>query len=254
MKCQTFDWSRITYPCFVQPKLNGVYCELKDGILASKTDKLFPAIAACNIFKPRFKDILVGELYVHGWSLQKILSAVTPDKPNDLSWKMEFHVYDIKNKDHQHTRMNLLHRDYTDTSFFKIVETRVVDSPAELNLLYKEFLADKYEGIIVRAYSGEWTDDRTWDIMKRKPFIDKEFLCIGVTEGVGKRKGHVGKFLFTTDKGIKFSCGGGQISYASLRWYLEKPPINKWITLRYQHTSDGGKPLCPQFIAVRNYE
>lgn len=253
MKCQTFDWSRITYPCFVQPKLNGVYCELVDGVLTSKTDKLFPAIAACTI-TPKYNDILVGELYVHGWSLQKILSAVTPDKPNDLSWKMDFHVYDIKDSRTQKERLLTLRSSYTETLFIQLVETRIATSPGEVNALYKEFLFEGYEGIIVRAYNGLWTEDKTYDIMKRKPFIDKEFLCIGVTEGEGKRKGHVGKFLFTTDKGIKFSCGGGQLSYESLRFYLANPPLNKMVTLRYQHTSDGGKPLCPQLIAVRDYE
>jgi ATP-dependent DNA ligase len=236
----------VTWPWFIQPKLNGVYAEIgTDGLFRSKTGKYFPAVQ--KIFKtiPREDLIYCGEFYVHGWSLQTILSAVTPEEPNTATELIEYHTYDcqvvsIPNAP-QYQRLDMLDK------YARKVETYSITSHREGTNHYHEFLSQGFEGAVYRPYGyGE--------LLKRKPFKDAEFLCAGVVEGVGKRLGHVGKFILSLPDGRMFHCGGGRVSYDRLKVLLTVPPIGKMITVRYQHTSDGGIPLCSQFIAVRDYD
>ena len=235
----------ILYPCFIQPKLNGVSCTLgADGLLRSRTGKYFPAVQPLYWPVPEYP--LIGELYIHGWPLQKIISAVTSNEPNELSKKVEFHVYDIDRTYMQDRRMQLLATLNPPGNNVIIVPTILARDSRTADALYIDYLSRGYEGVVYRGWlAGMW---------KRKPYKDAEFECVGVIEGKGKRAGHVGKFVLKLPDGRVFNCGGGRVSYAFLKHYFEQPPIGRLITVRYNSTSTAGIPLCAQFISVRDYE
>jgi len=239
-----YDPLKITFPCFIQPKLNGVYAELEPGgIFVSRTGKFFPAVQEAQPGITNSTDYsLKGEFYVHGWPLQKIISAVMPKKPNELSSQIPYYVYDTSSEDlPQYIRFQQI------PANFPKVTTVLIRNHSEGDYYYRQFLSQGYEGAVYRPYTfGE--------LLKRKPFKDAEFLCTGVVEGIGKRRGHVGKFQLKTPEGKSFNCGGGRVSYKELAKLLVDPPIGKMITVRYQHTSEDGIPQCAQFIAVRDYE
>ena len=240
----------IQYPLYVQPKLNGVYCELNTGgILTSRTGKVFPAVQKAFDWPKPFTT-LKGELYCHGRSLQEILSGVTPDEPNEMTKSLEFVVFDceLPSPFEHHV---VLSWDYVrklgdSCQQIKHVWTAVCSSHSSLLEQYQLALDRGYEGIVIRdSFGGVW---------KKKPAQDAEFLCIGVIEGKGKRQGHVGKFCCVTADGKRFNCGGGRVSYSDLASMFTKPPVGKMLTLRYYSTSDDGIPLCAQFISVRDYD
>lgn len=231
-----------SWPWFIQPKLNGVYAELgTDGLFRSKTGKFFPAVQQV-MAPPSPKDYIdLGEFYVHGWSLQQIISAITPDKPNELTRQIRYETYGRRFPAVDFDNYIIF------TSTPLSVATYQIHSQAEGNMYYQQFIHQGYEGAVYKPYNrGE--------PLKRKPFKDSEYACVGVTEGVGKRTGHVGKFILRTSDGRTFGCGGGRVSYDVLRELFANPPVGKYLTIRYQHLSDDGIPLCPQFISVRCYE
>ena len=246
---KTYNPLKISYPCYCQPKLNGVFAELSpDGWIRSKTGKYFPAVQHLfNEVKPCF--ILQGELYVHGWPLQDILSAVSPDVPNALSNQIQFWVYDINVEEPQFRRRALLVNHVIDELHINLTPTNRIENTAEGNDCFAAYLDHGYEGMIYRdwnAYPGE-------GVTKRKPFFDEEFLCIDVIEGKGKRKGHVGRFVLKSlTTGVVFNCGGGQVSYNDLANYWINPPLNKLLTVRYSYKSKDGIPQAAQFIRVRD--
>ena len=240
----------IQYPLYVQPKLNGVYCELNtDGILTSRTGKVFPAVQKAFEW-PKPITTLKGELYCHGKSLQEILSGVTPDEPNKMTRKLEFAVFDCEDSESFELRLmrafriiNLFSPNITHIS---TIHWEECNSHSELLEQYQLALDRGYEGIVIRdSFGGVW---------KKKPAKDSEFLCTGVIEGKGKRAGHVGKFCCVTADGKRFNCGGGRVSYSDLASMFTKPPVGKMLTPRYYSTSDDGIPLCAQFISVRDYD
>ena len=109
---QTYDPLSITFPCYAQPKLNGVNCTLRtDGILVSRTGKYFPAVQkAFNWPRPQME--LYGELYRHEWSLQKILGAVTPDEPTEDTRQLHFDIFDVSLPDDFETKMRIKRVDW----------------------------------------------------------------------------------------------------------------------------------------------
>lgn len=250
---KTYDPRKIDYPCFIQPKLEGISATIApDGWVRSRTGKYFPAIQ--HLFKGlRPTHTLCGELYVHGWALQDIMSAVTPDVPNALSDKIQFWCYDIDINEPQWNRFNILFNklgdDVNEHRCIYFNHTIRADRSSEADIAFEFFIKMNYEGIIYRSYQsfpGE-------GIYKRKPYYDAEYLCIDVIEGEGKRKGHVGKFVLKDPvTGVVFNCGGGQLSYKDLAQYLIDPPLNQLITIRYHRKSKDGIPQAAQFIRVRN--
>jgi hypothetical protein len=233
----------ITYPCWIQPKLNGINCTLGiDGMLRSRTEQYFPAV---QFDWPHPRYPLLGELYVHGWSLQDIVSGVTPDKPNEKSAAIGLHIFDAV----------MPGVDFVDRSrwiaaeSFRWAGTRLTAVPTHEVRSNKE-CADKYYYWLCAGYEGMVyiTAEGTF---KRKPYLDEEYICVGVTEGKGKRAGHVGKFILRLPDGGTFNCGGGQVNYETLRYLYLNPPVEKKITVRYHSKSDSGVPLCAQFISVR---
>ena len=182
--------------------------------------------------------------------MQEILSGVTPDEPNKTTQLLEFRAFYVETVLKPAMMEYYLRKEVEKLNKFQpaiqCAPTFICHSHTELMAAYHRILTEGYEGIVIRgSFGGVW---------KMKPFKDKEFLCTGVTEGKGKRLGHVGKFHFKTEDGKPFNCGGGRISYAELRAYFLNPPTGKMCTLRYHSTSDAGIPLCAQFIGVRNYD
>lgn len=85
----------IVYPAFVQPKLDGVRClvtfdEKGDPVFNSRGNKTYPLKGGIVSQMKRLReetgvDIFDGEVYLHGLSLQKILSLVK-------KWRTEYDV------------------------------------------------------------------------------------------------------------------------------------------------------------------
>lgn len=243
---KTYSPIDTTFPCYVQPKLNGVNCTLgTDGLLRSRTGKYFPAVQkAFDWPKPPLE--LYGELYHYGWSLQRIIAAVTPDEPTEDTHELALVCFDSAEQGNFPERLEATERWLPRHSAIEFLMTIRCDSVGEIDYVYESVLCQLYEGIVIRdLFGGVW---------KRKPYKDSEYLCVGVIEGKGKRAGHVGKFVLQLPDGRTFNSGGGQVSYPMLRHLFEQPPIGKMITVRYYSVSEDNIPLCAQFISVRDYE
>ena len=96
---------KIVYPAFIQPKLNGV-CNLAETCIQSpalpdviqhhsRGGHLFETLEHLDkwILAMEMKHPVHGELYVHGWSLQKIGSYTKKIKPDQHL--LEYWLYDI---------------------------------------------------------------------------------------------------------------------------------------------------------------
>lgn len=182
----------LTYPLYVQPKLDGVrclaYCNGKDAgvenlILYTRTHKIFPD-------KQYLKEILYkylndkylgesmyldGELYIHGARLQDISGKsrnVDSDNPDDI---LQYHIYDsfypsqLDNSFHnRHQELKSLYdsidnklikyksinKPINPKDIIKLNPTIIVNTLAEGKKLYEDYIADDYEGLIFRNYSA----------------------------------------------------------------------------------------------------
>jgi len=252
----------IEYPCYVQPKLNGVRCLAKkdseDHITFTsrqgKEFENFPTIAEGLIGLMKVGEIFDGELYHHDWNFQQIVSAVKNTANPDRNY-LYLEVYDIVNDSPFRDRNELIANRFNSLIDCVVpVYTTICEDEEEVYTWHNKFVGADYEGVIIRNANGLYTPGhRSADLQKYKEFIDEEFEIAGGRADV--------------DGGVVFLCYSknnahdtfkirpkGSLTYRQHLWYSLDKLIGKSLTVRYQNLSEDGIPIFPVGIAIRDYE
>lgn len=148
--------SDVRGPVFAQPKLNGLRCwyspsdgamYLRGGGVITSCPHLLRACLASGL-------PVDGELYVHGWPLERIRRAVQRMRPCDDSLQVRLHAFDLVQRDAaQSARLDTL-AGATLADGIERVPTVFVGDASTLDGMYGQYLAAGYEGIIMRPVSG----------------------------------------------------------------------------------------------------
>lgn len=265
--------AKVQFPCYVQPKLDGMRCPVRaDGMFSRQNKAVTAAPHIWEALKHLFEEfpglVVDGELYNHKLKsdFNEIISIVRKKKlalADEIKSRetIELHVYDMYDSgapdmDFESRYLELLA--HTDGLVGIVpVKTYKVADAAELDKMYEQFLEEGYEGIMIRT-NGSYQQKRTTNLLKRKEFIDAEFTIIDILEGEGNRSGMMGKFVLVTDEGEKFEADGsglgGHVVYEEL---LEDKALYLGVeaTVRYQNlTPDRKVPRFGKVIAIRDYE
>lgn len=262
-------WSDST-PIYVQPKLNGVRALYQNGHFQSRDELPWNDKVLVHLIEPLKKMfpeenvILDGELYVHGWPLQRINGAVqiARSEPREDTHEVQYWVFDTVNYQkefvlrygHVSERLRVLQHPLLHPV------TTLLASRETAELFYTMSVSDGFEGIMYRIGLCPYTwpsmgrkisdkNNRTWHLLKRKDWQDDEFICLEVQEGEGKRSGMVGAFICGTKTGATFGVGSG-LSDAEAQHYLDNPPIGRKIKVKFLTYTNDGIPFNPTVEAV----
>lgn len=226
--------SRLKYPLYVQPKLDGLRMIAmldSDGKVALKTrrrhdipkfDKLRAHLQKMYDSQPDKGIILDGELYTHGMSLQNISGIVRSEtERGDEKDALQYWLFDcfcvVDGNGYttndpfevRRERLNAFVGKQPKTSQLVINETKLVRSEDESTAYYDQLVQDGYEGVIYKSlgkpYEYSFTKEKrsSW-YLKRKQQFDSEFEIVSYTEGKGKDAGCV-VFVLQTSEGIAFN-------------------------------------------------
>lgn len=280
-----YEPHRVIYPCYVQPKLNGIRALYQGGRFQSRDELPFPVGLLDHLSTPLQtafgpKVILDGELYVHGWPLQRINAAVTPVRqtPTEDTLKVEYHVFDVVDFGKSfEERMEWLWQQggFTVDTPLRQPLTTTAHTEAIANEFYADFVANGYEGMMYRLGDCPYTkpkqanteqrvvahlrnkflsdkDNRCWHLLKRKDWQDDEFVCEGVAEGEGKYAGTLGALKCVCSSGWGHFTVSGGLTDALRDKYWDHPEliIGKQIKVRYLCLSSDGIPLNPTIEAI----
>ena len=275
MLAHKYNPDKAIFPCYIQPKLDGVRCIItKDGAY-SRTGKEFKNVEYIkthlnNFFFDRFPDVILdGELYNHDLKddFEKIISLVRKTKPTKEHEReamnlVQFHCYDIIPHDGMprctyEFRKGFLHWELPQSDCVKLINTAYARNEKMAQLLCKKNLKTGYEGSMYRSIDGYYKGTRSWDLMKFKDFSDAEAFIIGYEEGKGKREGTLGKFIMQDDDGNQFGCPPGKgYNYTDMAWMLVE--IHKYMgqraTFTYFERTKAGSYRHPLFKCIRDYE
>lgn len=257
----------ITFPCYVQPKLDGIRCNPKQSGLWSRNGK--PIVATPHIYeelKPFFDQfpgiIFDGELYNHDLkdNFDQIVSCVRKTKLSEKEFEesrkfVQYHIYDIFDTSDFEDRNEFLQSIALDFSkHIKIVPTYKVNSFEEIDQYYEKFLEMGFEGIMIRK-NASYENKRSKNLLKRKEHIDEEFEILDICEGVGNRSGMAGYLVCKLKDGRTFNSNikGGFEFYREL-WKNTEQYIGQQATIRFQNWTPDKMPRFPRCIAIRNYE
>lgn len=186
------DGKHIKFPCFVQPKLNGLRCLafVKDGRvkLVSRKNVEWKSLSHLVEELSDFPDgIYDGELYIHGPLFNNIIGAVKRDEANELSAQIELHIYDFVEEatDYVFRLSKIVDKLPDGRKFVRFVETRTITSASLVDEFHDSYVDKGYEGIMLRNKTGGYKiNGRSKDLQKYKKFDDDEFEIIGATENV----------------------------------------------------------------------
>ena len=256
-------FDKIEFPCFVQPKLDGMRSlALMDADvgLRSRLGKSITTVKHINKVLTEHMDnftCLDGELYIHGKDFQKLISAIKRDTPSPDSCKIEYHVYDwVSNKPFKERTeyvKEIVDRVPKNAKIIA-VETIEAHNQDEIFALHERFKSQGYEGSIIRNANAPYeVDKRTHNLLKLKDFLDEEFEIVGAEED---KNGHAVFTCITKDK-IEFRVKPeGDDELRKRYWKEHKKLLGKMLTVRFFEwsTSENSVPRFPVGVSIRDYE
>ena len=275
MLCKVYDASdsktqKIPY-WFISRKHDGVRCFLfiKDGEIKTSSRGGQDYDVATTYIKQdpfllevfnRYPNIILdGEIYRHGWNLSTISGLCRLESVDERHKELCFHCYDIVDEESIFSaRFTILRNLYQwrktnyPESKLVIVEHTVVRSNQEIMAAHNKFVANGYEGAVIRdpneVYKCGGRDRR---MQKIKVFTDAEFKILGLSEGL---RDEDMCFIMETVDGNQFKAKPIG-SREDKQWYRDhiKELIGKMGTVKYFGMTNTEHPVpnLPVFKSVR---
>lgn len=236
----------------LMPKLNGVRAMYFPGVgFVSRDEKVWDAAKLSHIHVPK-NYALDGELYVHGWSLQRINGAVSVNSAGitDDTRCVEYHAYDLPNwHGDALSRMKALDRLQFSQYFRKIQwydGTGICHTRKKAR--YQAWVSTGYEGMMLKR--EEYVSGRTSNLLKWKAWQDDIFEFVDVVEGKGRKGGMAGAIVCRAKNGLTFEVGTGFSDALCCYWWLHRGTnrMPKRIKVKFINLSDSNIPLNSSFI------
>jgi ATP-dependent DNA ligase len=295
----------IKYPSYVQPKLDGARCTaflgkhprknptVDDVIMYTRQridylgfslikEELFPILCDMWDYETDGSIRIDGELYKHGLSLQVISGAVrNPNRLTIPKYKgIRFHIFDAfyplrstEFKDRIDFVDDVFNNSNKKSNCLVQVTTIIVKSEKEQNDLYKKFLNEKYEGIIIRNADSLYltsavknsTKIRSKYVLKRKMRYSDEFEVVGYTQGTkGRDIGAIIWICVTHDGVTQFNTTPKNTTYEERYKLYKLANANKgeqfnalykgrMMTVEYEDLSKNKVPLRAKSIGFREH-
>lgn len=248
--------NKIVWPAMAQRKYDGHRCiaiidDAGKCTLWSRTRK--PIHSMVHIVKAleslKLSGVtLDGELWRDGYhdKFELLSHYIRQSKPEAGCEIVQYHVYDCASDSPFYIRSQQV------TAMLKnapadivAVETVTVTDEAHMRELFAQYLAENYEGLMLRNSNSLYVNKRSYDLLKVKERDDAEFEIVGVEEGAGKLAGH-GILVCKTKAGSTFKVKV-KGSHSGLVDYLEHPDryVGKLLTVLYQGLTADGIPRFP---------
>lgn len=244
---------------FVEPKLDGFCCIAQASGLTSREGQPIVAVphvmSALSQFFREFPDaVLHGELYSHDLKenfeeLSSILKKqkMTPDLI-EAAKVMQFWVYDYPSPDVRNLpyseRRELLQIDLGEFcgGTIRLNPFYPVRDAADVDAKRNQFIAEKFEGAMVKLDLAYRVGKRSWSNLKCKIFDDGEFELVSVSPGLGNYSRFAKSATFKLPDGRTFGAGikGGQSAFNAA--LLADPSGQRSATVQYFGLTADGIP------------
>ena len=267
----------VTYPAFVQPKLDGVralaYWDGDKIEILSRSGKSWRDLGTIEHIARALDGLLPkhmlfdGEIYAHGETFQQTTRLVKKYREGQ-SEQLILHVYDVLNRDALDTPFQQRRTDLTwlreqldaiesisEPQPLDTVPTHEVTSEAEVYEQQMAFVKDGFEGVIVRLPDGPYQyGARSFHLLKVKSFRDEEYEIVGHKHGVGKFSDAV-IWVVRMKDGRTFDVVPRGTMEERRAWFAEaETHYGSMLNVRYFETSEDGVPRFPIGAGIRASE
>jgi DNA ligase-1 len=274
--------ARIPFPCYIQPKINGVRCfahikkvnEVCYSVkLLSKKGLEYPILIDIRkelerlalINKAMIPDefYLDGELYIDNTILSEITSAVR--SLSLMTQSVKFHCFDVaipsKMDMVQRDRLTLVfnlistyRKNYISTKI-QFVETKRAFTQNDVDANFETYLQFGYEGLIARAPLATYKfGQRPQTMTKLKKRESKEFEIVDVIDS--DHNPDIAIFVCRNDMTTETFKVNPEGSVAQKKQYYKDRLllIGKWLTVEFYERTNTDLPFHAVGITIRDYE
>lgn len=239
------DWSN----CYVQPKLDGMRClDTISGKLSRKNTPI-NTMGHIVVNRPGLGKFAVdGELYAHGLSFQENMKLIKKLRPK--SKDVKYHVYDTISELPFIDRYSLLMASVDLSDNLELVKTYRVTSLNEVQKYHKLFLAQGYEGTMIRwGNEGYKINGRSSNLLKYKDFQDISSSIIDIISSE-VRPTHGTPVLEYNGKTFKAGVKGS-FEFREDLLINKNNYIGSKAEIRFFEWTDEGLPRFPVMVGIR---
>lgn len=275
------DPSKLTFPVYASPKLDGIRAVVLDGVVYSRNMKPIPNRFIQEKLGKLSYNRLDGELIVGDPTAPDVFRTTTSGvMSEDGEPDFLFYAFDSIQTTPAHGFGERLRRvkSFEKAAFIEPVEHVVVNSAIALEHYEEKCLTRGYEGVMVRSINGPYKHGRSTEregyLLKLKRFEDAEAVVREVVElqhngnakgADGKRTSHkAGKTGLDTMgalrvvgaagspySGVEFEIGTGfTANERKLLW--EKPPYGRTVKFKFFPLGSKDRPRFPVFLGFRD--
>lgn len=258
---KAFEPRKCQFPCFISPKLDGLRSKYKDGEFYSRQGHKFVGLSIlkeemvrlANYFAGQGPHEFDGELMVDGEHFNEISGKIRAFTEADNA---HYYIFDLPSlpvpQVGRVVAMDMIAL-HVGTIFPHItfVPHTTVTSMDMIQQKYAEYIADGYEGAIVKQENGLYQDSRTWDWMKLKNAETADCRITDVFEGEGKYVGMVGG-LIVDFNGVAVRVGSGLSDKQRMYWWSDPDEIiGRTAEVAFQEKTPDGSMRHPRFKTLR---
>lgn len=266
MLAKAVDWKKVTYPCYVQPKLDGVRCLMvvnREGpdltvTFLSRTGKEYTTLnhikgdVLLNAGPEPF--ILDGEVYSDELTFQQIVAAVKKQRPDSL--KLRFRAYDIISDSQQSERRDhfqMVVRDIN-SPYIEAVPTIEAMTQQYIKQYHDDWVQKGYEGAMIRLFDGKYAQgQRSSHLLKVKEFDETEFAFLRFEYGQRGVEDIIAVCIVEDGREFRAKMQGNKTYKEQLYRDMDRLEGTS-LTVKHFGLTDDGLPRFPVGKAFRNYE
>jgi len=266
----------IVFPCYVQPKLDGLRCIcylVPNGssndykvVAQSRTGAYFETVEhICAELRPILLKnpglILDGELYSTEMPFEELAGLIKRKKTSDATLLhrqcIRYHIYDMVvdgvTYSERYARLVGTIPQADQCSYLEVVHTQLIHDLNAFQQAFGEYVASGYEGIMLRNVAGSYRQNyRSHDLQKYKEFVEAEYPIVGFKEACGRDAGTV-TWVCATDECRQFSVRPRGTQEQRRQWFHDgQQYVGKLLTVIYQELSELNVPRFPVGKAIRD--
>lgn len=231
---------------YVQRKYNGYRCTIYNlnGIIVAYTRKGIEIKTISHILDGLDIPIntgIDGELYCHGWTLQKISSRVK--KEYSETKQIKFMLYDALCPGKFKQRLDWAKSITENSENIIFSETFTISELREAYELRDKFIREGYEGAMLRTNTLEYEcGKRSSSIWKLKVWQDAEFMVVDI---IASKDGWA-ILSCTTKEGKRFEASAPGTMKEKEQILKEKEKyIGAFVNIEFPEYTPDGKPFQP---------
>lgn len=211
MLAQPLQEHKISFPCYVSPKLDGIRALYYNGEFYTRNKKKIYGMDHIKSVLATYDISLDGELLIPGQTFQYSSGKIRSynDTPDAV-----YHVFDAPHiLAPQNRRLEVLQEMFTISRLHTcdcvtLVEHTIIKELEDVFGMYSLYRQRGFEGAMVKSLTAPYVNRRAVHWMKMKEIETYDVVCVGFFEGQGRLTGTLGGIVVELD-GTRIRVGGG---------------------------------------------